>query len=299
MRVQVITALSALAASAQGVRILQSNDDGWAELYIRSLHQSLRGAGHDVVLSSPAENKSGSSSRDAEPEPRKEPCMYDSCAANSGPVGTNASDPRLNWVNSFPVTALKYGLSTFGPQQWNGAAPELVVSGPNVGTNLWVQVPFSGTVGIAVHAAHEAKVPALAFSGASSGTLRWDTDPVPQRSAIYAALATKLTDAVVASGAPYLPEDVWLNVNMPKVEGDCTNPAKFVWVLSRLNPGWFSQKDVDHCGSTRLPTETDVLLSGGCRIAVSIGDANDKTTAPADKQTIVRDKLKSMLTCMP
>ncbi|KAK6818881.1 GTPase-activator protein for ras-like GTPase [Apiospora arundinis] len=299
MRVQAITALSALAGSVQGVRILQSNDDGWAELYIRSLHESLKGAGHDVVLSAPAENKSGSSSRDAEPEPRTKPCMYDSCAANSGPVGTNATNTRLNWVNSFPVTALKYGLSTFGPQIWNGAAPELVVSGPNVGTNLWVQVPFSGTVGIAVHAAHEAKVPALAFSGASSGTLRWDTDPVPARSAVYAALATKLTDAIVASGAPYLPEDVWLNVNMPKVEGDCTDPAKFVWVLTRLNPGWFSQKDVDHCGSTRLPTETDVALSGGCRISVSIGDATDKTTAPVEKQTIVRDKLKSMLTCMP
>lgn len=61
MRVQVITALSALAGSVQGVRIMQSNDDGWAELYIRSLHESLKGAGHDVVLSAPAENKSGSS----------------------------------------------------------------------------------------------------------------------------------------------------------------------------------------------------------------------------------------------
>lgn len=61
MRVQAITALSALAGSVQGVRILQSNDDGWAELYIRSLHESLKGAGHDVVLSAPAENKSGSS----------------------------------------------------------------------------------------------------------------------------------------------------------------------------------------------------------------------------------------------
>ena len=60
MRVSVVLAtVSALSANA--VRILQSNDDGWAELYLRSLHDELMKAGHDVVLSGPAENKSGSS----------------------------------------------------------------------------------------------------------------------------------------------------------------------------------------------------------------------------------------------
>lgn len=58
MRPHVIAALSALVG-VHGIRILQSNDDGWAELYIRSLHEELGRAGHDVVLSAPAENKSG------------------------------------------------------------------------------------------------------------------------------------------------------------------------------------------------------------------------------------------------
>lgn len=44
---------------AQAVRIVQSNDDGWAELNIRTLHDALGAAGHDVVLSGPAENESG------------------------------------------------------------------------------------------------------------------------------------------------------------------------------------------------------------------------------------------------
>lgn len=47
------------ALAAQGIRIVQSNDDGWAELYARSFHDALEDAGHDVVLSAPAENKSG------------------------------------------------------------------------------------------------------------------------------------------------------------------------------------------------------------------------------------------------
>lgn len=202
-------------------------------------------------------------------------------------------------MNSFPVTSIRYGIDTIAPQIWNGAAPELAVTGPNVGSNLWVQVPFSGTVGTAVYAVKEAGIPALAFSGASSGTLGFDTTPVPKRSEVYAELATILTQKVIASGKPYLPEDVWLNVNFPKVEGECTDASKFKWVLSRINPGFLSSKDVKHCGSSRLPTETDVALEGGCYISVSVGDANDKTTAGADKQAVVLGKLGGLLSCLP
>lgn len=54
-----LTVLPVLAV--QAVKIVQSNDDGWAELYIRSFNDALNAAGHQVVLSGPAENKSGSS----------------------------------------------------------------------------------------------------------------------------------------------------------------------------------------------------------------------------------------------
>ncbi|KAI1097446.1 sure-like protein [Jackrogersella minutella] len=282
---------------AHGARILQSNDDGWAELYVRSLNDALNEAGHDVVLSAPADNKSGSGSSDEDPDPRSDACEYNSCPANSGPIGTNATNTRLNWVNSYPVTSVRYGIDTIAPPFWNGQAPELVVSGPNVGTNLWVQVPFSGTVGVAVYASKEAGIPALAFSGASSGALAWTTSPVPARSTVYAQLATQLTNAVLAAGAPYLPADTFLNVNFPKVEGDCTDPAKFKWVLTRINPGVVSDKDVETCGTDRLPTETSILDAGGCQISVSVGDSNDKTTAAADKQAVVLQKLGSLLSC--
>lgn len=59
MRVQLLLALLP-ALGAHGIRIIQSNDDGWAELYVRSFHDALLASGHDVVLSAPAENKSGS-----------------------------------------------------------------------------------------------------------------------------------------------------------------------------------------------------------------------------------------------
>ncbi|KAI1341917.1 sure-like protein [Xylariaceae sp. FL0016] len=297
MRYQALLTALPLLQATRAVRIVQSNDDGWAELYIRSLNDALNDAGHDVVLSAPADNGSGSGSSDEEPEPRTDACEYDSCPANSGPTGTNATNTRLNWVNSYPVTSVRYGIDTFAPQFFNGEAPELIVSGPNVGTNLWVQVPFSGTVGVAVFASNDRGIPALAFSGASSGNLAYDTEPVPQRSLVYAQLATQLTNAIVDSGAPYLPNQTWLNVNFPEVEGDCTDAANFKWIMTRINPGVVSEPDVETCGSNRLPTETSVILGGGCNIAVSVGDSTDKTTASADKQAVVLEKLSSMLTC--
>ncbi|KAH7145944.1 survival protein sure-like phosphatase/nucleotidase [Dactylonectria estremocensis] len=292
-------ALAVLPALAvQGVRIVQGNDDGWAELYVRSFNDALIASGHDVVLSGPAENKSGSSSRDEEPVARTAACEYNSCPANSGPTGSNSTRPDLNWVNSYPVTAIKYGINTFGPALWDGKAPELAVTGPNVGTNLWVQVPFSGTVGAACYAAHDAGIPAIAFSGASSGNLAWNTSPVPTRSLVYAELATILVNQVIDSGKPYLPADTFLNVNFPKVTGSCTKASDFKWVLTRINPGTFSAPDVEWCGDDRLPTETEVILGGGCHISVSIGDASDKTTVNDDRQATVLAKLKDILVCL-
>ncbi|ORY71362.1 survival protein sure-like phosphatase/nucleotidase [Pseudomassariella vexata] len=291
--------VSLAAVGAQGIRILQSNDDGWAELYIRSFNDALNAAGHDVVLSGPAENKSGSSSLDLEPSPRSSACQYNSCAANSGPVGSNTTNPRLNWVNSFPVTSARYGLTQFGPVIWNGQQAQLVVAGPNVGSNVYLSVPFSGTVGIAVYAAHEKGLPSIAFSGASDGTLAWNTRPEPTRSLVYAQLATQFTNALVKGGAPYLPADVWLNVNFPKAEGACANAQNYKWVLSRINQGFLSAPDVTTCGTDRLPNESDVIGTAGCYASVSVGDASDKTTASADKQAVVLARLGSMFTCLP
>lgn len=290
---------AALALPAHGIRVVQSNDDGWAELYIRTLNSALLSAGHAVVLSAPAEDRSGFGSRDEPPAPRADPCEYDSCPAGAGPVGANRTRPDLHWVNSFPVTAIKYGIDTFGPQLWGGAAPELAVTGPNVGANLWLAVPFSGTVGAACFAAHDAGIPAIAFSGASDQRAAWDVSPVPNRSLVYAQLATALTDRIVASGKPYLPKGVFLNVNFPKVEGACADASKFRWVLSRINPGALSPPDVEWCGSERLPTELHVAAQDGCYISVSVGDASDKTTVNDDRQKVVLDKLRDMLVCLP
>ena len=52
-----MSALLPLTTSATNVVL--SNDDGWAEINIRTFYNTLTNAGDSVVLSAPAENESG------------------------------------------------------------------------------------------------------------------------------------------------------------------------------------------------------------------------------------------------
>jgi hypothetical protein len=54
--------IAAALPLAHGIRIVQSNDDGWAEANLRTLFNVLDKAGHQVVLSAPAKQKSGTGS---------------------------------------------------------------------------------------------------------------------------------------------------------------------------------------------------------------------------------------------
>ncbi|GME32141.1 Survival protein SurE-like phosphatase/nucleotidase [Neofusicoccum parvum] len=295
-----IAAAAALPLAVNAIRIIQGNDDGWAEKNIRLMNDVLNAAGHNVVLSAPAENQSGRSSLDSDPSDRTKACQYDSCPANSGPTGNNATNPRLNWVNSYPVTAIRYGISDFAPQFFDNQAPELAVTGPNVGSNLDIQVPFSGTVGSAVYAVKQG-IPALAFSGLSGSGTAWNAAN-PLSSTVYADLALNLTSKIIESGAPYLPDGVFLNVNMGDVdETTCNDASKFKFVLSRINLSTpvLSTPDVETCGETTLPRERAVVDTDGCWVSVSVGNASDKTTAAADKQAVVLNKLQGLLSCLP
>jgi 5'/3'-nucleotidase SurE len=200
-------------------------------------------------------------------------------------------------VNSYPVTSIAYGIDTLSPQFFDGP-PDLAVSGPNVGSNLGLAVYIAGTVGAANYAATTGGIPAIAFSGADGSSTAWDAE-VPAYSSIYAELAAKVVERVVSGGTPYLPDDVWLNVNFPSVEG-CNTANDFSFVLSRILTALplVTDDDVETCGSTRLPTENDVVDTDGCYVSISVGAA-DKSDADATLQGIVLEKLGDLLTCLP
>lgn len=162
---------------------------------------------------------------------------------------------------------------------------------------------LSGTAGAATYAAHEAGIPAIAFSGATGSQTAWNASSTPPHySQVYADLAVNVTNSLIASGKPYLPNDVWLNVNFPSVsDKECKAPADFSFVLSRIHVAvpLVTPDDVKTCGGSRLPSEIAVSLASGCYASVSVGVAGNKEDANATTQAVVLKKLNNLLTCLP
>ena len=93
-----------LPVAARAVNVVLSNDDGWAEINIRAFYSALTNAGEAVIISAPAENESGKGSADSPAKKLAKACEYNSCPKGSPAQGNNASEPRFNYVNSYPVT---------------------------------------------------------------------------------------------------------------------------------------------------------------------------------------------------
>ncbi|KAI4194658.1 MAG: hypothetical protein LQ350_007648 [Teloschistes chrysophthalmus] len=294
--------LSILPTIAQSANIVLSNDDGWAEINIRAFYDKLTRAGNSVILSAPADNKSGTGSSDAPALPLTKPCEFNSCPTGSPAEGSDASNPRLNYVNSYPVTSMRYGIQTLSPKYFGGA-PDLAVAGFNVGANLGTTTLISGTVGAATSAA-KTGIPALAFSGSTGSQIPYTTLPTPAYVTTYTTLSANITNTLLlaSTSKPYLPQNVWLNINYPpSTSTSCTKPEDFGFVLSRINAATSATPaDVRTCGKTRLPTESAVVgTRGGCWASVSVGDAGTKGDATAAEQAVVLGKLAGVLSCLP
>ncbi|CEJ61671.1 hypothetical protein PMG11_10195 [Penicillium brasilianum] len=304
MQFNTIAALVAslsVARSANAIDIISSNDDGWAEANIRALYDTLTAGDHSVVVAAPAENQSGTGSSQATPTVLTEACEFNSCPSGSPAVGYNASDPRLNYVNSYPATSMKYGIDSIGPKFFDGV-PDLAVAGPNVGSNIGLEVLLSGTVGATTYAAYNAGIPAIAFSGSTGSQTAWNASATyPVYSQVYADLALNVTDTLIASGVPYLPNDIWLNVNFGAVSSSCQTAEDFSFVLSRIHVAipLITPDDVTTCGSSRLPSELALSLASGCYASISVGVASTKGDANATMQGVVLNKLSNILTCLP
>lgn len=228
-------------------------------------------------------------------------CEYSSCPSDSPAYGYNSTNKRLNYVNSYPVTAMKYGVQNLSSTYFDGL-PDLVVSGPNVGTNLGVVTLFAGTVGAASAAADQLGVPGIAFSGATGSQTGWDI-ATPAYALIYADLATNVTNTLIEAGTPLLPTGTWLNVNFPAAGSgtSCTSAGDFKFVLSRIYTATVvSGVDVVTCGNDgRLPTETTVVGTDGCYASISVGLAHNKLDATAAAQGDVLASLSKILSCLP
>jgi len=279
------------------LNIVVGNDDGWAIAQVRALKNTLDGAGYNTLLSAPAVDKSGTASSDAPATTLTSACEFDTCPAGSPAEGFNASDPSLNYVNSFPVTSIRFGIQTLAPKFFNGSLPDLVLCGPNNGQNLGhTASDVSGTVGATAEAALEG-IPSIAFSGKSGSFVSYTTIEPGDVPSIYAAVSLKVVETLIAAGAPFLPPGIGLNVNYPAATGACTDPSAYKFVLTRILPDP-TATDVTTCGTDHLPDESTVESSTTtCQSTISVFNATGKVDVGADTQAVVLKKLQSILSC--
>ncbi|KAI0689379.1 survival protein sure-like phosphatase/nucleotidase [Cytidiella melzeri] len=292
--------LFVVAVECQVTNILLTNDDGWAVAQIRAQYDALVAAGYNVILSAPAENESGTGSSTATPGPLTQPCEFNTCPAGSPAEGFNATSPQLNWVNSFPVDAVEYGIQTLSPKFFN-SPPQLVVAGPNIGSNLGTTTLISGTVGAACEAAKEG-IPSVAFSGLSNSQVSYTTlQTNPTSLATVAALlnsqlTVKFLSALLASSSgTIVPANTTVNVNTSNVSG-CTDADDYQFIFTR-NLANSSATDVTTCGTDHLPAEATVVNSSGCHVSVSVINAVTKTDVDAATQAVVFNRVESILSC--
>jgi len=209
-----VTAWFLCAAPSQALDILITNDDGFSAVGIQTLKQALSAAGHDVTMVAPLGERSGSSAAiNLAPVSPVQVGMQEYALYALDELTTGLRAP----VPATPATCVLFGLSV----TLNGTAPDLIVSGTNVGANVGTATPFSGTVG-GVTAGLTAGIPAIAFSSDAPDVPEGDP-AIAAHFANVAAFAVELIahleskPGALANEPALLPPGLGLNVNYPTV----------------------------------------------------------------------------------
>jgi len=160
-----ISPLAGCSDSSSPLRILVTNDDGVGAEGIDVLVEALiADPNNDVVVSAPAEQRSGSGDNTIETRP--------TCGSGEAmPSSTASGYDDATWaVDGCPADAVNYALDPANGLYAADSLPHVVISGINEGQNVseGVATVLSGTVGAAKTAARDHGVPALATSQGSS-----------------------------------------------------------------------------------------------------------------------------------
>ncbi|KAI0789179.1 sure-like protein [Abortiporus biennis] len=295
--------ISAISAPTSAPKVVLTNDDGWATAQIRAQYNALTAAGFNVILSAPADNRSGSSSFTAPAIPLIFPCEFDSCPAGSPAQGFNATDTRINYVNAFPVDAARYGIQTLSPQFFS-SPPDVLISGPNIGANVGSSIFASGTIGAACEGSRNSGITSLAFSGQSTTAesytnLDVSTSSTIQSAVEYASATTAFIQKLFGTpSSPLLPTGIILNINYPSLTfpsngSSCSSAQQFQYVFTRALPALPFVNDVNICNySGNLPLEATVSSAEGkCLGSITVLDNTLKLDVGADTQKAVLDRL--------
>ncbi len=226
------------------MRTLVTNDDGIDSDGLVVLARAAVGAGLDVVVAAPLKESSGTGAGLTATE------------EGGGVLVERRALPELDGVEAYAVAAHPGFIALAAADGAFGEAPEVVLSGVNLGANLGRAILHSGTVGAALTGAlHEARAMAVSLA------VGLDAQRPPQWDSATAVLSVVL---------PLLldtPPGSVLNVNVPDLPPDrlgslrTTRLARFGTVQSRIEQRGKS-------GLRRVPTEVDGDVEPGTDAAV-------------------------------
>jgi len=174
------------------MRILVTNDDGIDAPGLAILEEAARSISNDVWVVAPATEQSGQSQ----------------ALTLIDPLRIAQVGERRYAVDGTPADCVTMALHVA-----MGRAPDLVLSGINQGFNIADDMPYSGTVGAALHAA-TAGIRAIAFSQAYTRLGQEDEEDIWDASRVHCAETLRTLLAVEQ------PQGTALNVNFPPVPAD-------------------------------------------------------------------------------
>ncbi|RLV92687.1 Acid phosphatase [Spathaspora sp. JA1] len=278
--------------------ILLTNDDGWSSTNIRATYYKLKEAGYNVFMVAPAIQRSGFGGSFGYPE---SPTLesdggYGHPPAGSPSWGHEEYDDHIWYFNATPASCVAFGV-TYLPLHFKKPIEfDLVVSGPNEGSNMSPGMfTISATLGAAYNAVYRG-IPAIAASGKNDDGTFFQTDmdlnDEMSPSTTYATMITEVVDQLLNGYGRALPVGIGLNVNFPKVgylDEDCIRPQ---WHNTRMTGagacggdlsydettkkwgwqrGYFEAlQTVCESGDCKLPSENYIVEHTNCSASISV-----------------------------
>ena len=277
-RLKLLAAIALLASAhpASARNIVIGNDDGLTA-NVKELYDALKAEGHDVIVAVPCHQGSGlgGAVRMMKPiAPLREDCANGAAKVGdpgAGPMTRAGLNDDFFYVDGTPVMAVLYGLDVLAPARW-GKAPDLLLSGPNIGRNAGPIVVSSGTVSNAQYAMMRG-IPAIALSAGMNSASKNDLiNPVSGEVAKRALELVALLDARAKNG-PLLPAGTGLNVNFP----DQLDGAQ--WKFARIG----TLSDYDARFVADLPAATGKAVAGQEPMPGLYFTISEKPATPAER----------------
>lgn len=220
------------------MKLLLTNDDGIKSPALLALAKELEKE-HELIIAAPDTEKSATGHSIT----IKTPIIV-------RPVNLKGISSKAYSISGTPADCVRVAIDKFASDEF-----DMVISGINLGTNLGIDVLYSGTVSAAIEAAIY-KIPSMAISSeVHRDKFCYDT---------AAKFAPKILDAAIKNK---ISKDLVLNVNVPCIEEKDIKGLKVCPIGDKTYDTYYLQSTTDS-------NEISFLLRGS--LNDNIGEGTDK-----------------------